>query len=406
MAITLNPQPLGAPTITTVTRTSTSSVTVSFTAPTSTGGIPILKYTALSSTGSITASGISSPITVNGLTSGQPYTFTVQAYNGFGAGPPSSASNVTSTLSVPGAPSIQIASQFSYTNSVSIFYSAPADDGGSTITNYTVTSSPGNITTTYNQALGGSFILPGLTYNNTYTFTLTATNNIGTSAASSASSSVFISPTPGSQSFTVPGSYCWFVPSNVTSMSIVAVGAGGGGNCCGYTWKKGGGGGGLGYKNNITITTSRYTLVVGSGGQQRVCGGGGGGNSFVSGVSISGGGGGGGFNTNANNGGSYTGDGGGNGGRGGFTSDVPTPYYGYVVGGGGAGGYAGNGGRGGWYAYRVSGNTECGGLSADTGSGGGGGGRGIGNSTSNPCCFGGGVGLFGKGLDGGTIWRK
>jgi hypothetical protein len=50
-------------------------------------------YTALSSPGSITASGSASPITVSGLTSGTAYTFQVRASNATGDSPYSAASN-------------------------------------------------------------------------------------------------------------------------------------------------------------------------------------------------------------------------------------------------------------------------------------------------------------------------
>ena len=82
----------GAPTIGSATAGVTSA-SVSFTAPASNGGAAITSYTVTSSPGSVTASGASSPITVNGLTAGVAYTFTVRATNSVGTGPSSSASN-------------------------------------------------------------------------------------------------------------------------------------------------------------------------------------------------------------------------------------------------------------------------------------------------------------------------
>ena len=81
----------GAPTGVTATA-GNAQAKVSFTAP-SNGGSPITFYTVTSSPGGITKSGISSPITVTGLTNGTAYTFTVKATNGVGTGPASSASN-------------------------------------------------------------------------------------------------------------------------------------------------------------------------------------------------------------------------------------------------------------------------------------------------------------------------
>ena len=70
-----------------------NQATVSFTAPTSTGGGVILSYTVTSSPGGITATGATSPITVTGLVDGTAYTFTVTATNALGAGSVSTASN-------------------------------------------------------------------------------------------------------------------------------------------------------------------------------------------------------------------------------------------------------------------------------------------------------------------------
>jgi hypothetical protein len=68
---------------------------VSFTTPASNGGSNILYYTALSSPGNITANGTSTSIAVNGLTNGQPYTFTVTATNAIGSSILSSVSSST-----------------------------------------------------------------------------------------------------------------------------------------------------------------------------------------------------------------------------------------------------------------------------------------------------------------------
>jgi hypothetical protein len=96
-SILANQQSLpSVPTIGTATDLVTgTSVSVAFTP----GGIKGNTYTVLSTPGSITATGTSSPITVTGLTAGTAYTFQVRATNNVGNSPYSAASNsVTPTV--------------------------------------------------------------------------------------------------------------------------------------------------------------------------------------------------------------------------------------------------------------------------------------------------------------------
>ena len=74
-----------------------------------------------------------------------------------------------------------------------VSFVAPADDGGSTITGYTVTSAPGNITA---DGTSSPITVTGLTNGTSYTFTVTATNDLGTSDPSAPSNEV----TPGAPS--------------------------------------------------------------------------------------------------------------------------------------------------------------------------------------------------------------
>ena len=74
-----------------------------------------------------------------------------------------------------------------------ITFIAPVNTGGGAITSYTVTSSPGGITAT-----GGTspIVITGLTNGTTYTFTVTATNDVGTGSSSATSNSVVPATTP------------------------------------------------------------------------------------------------------------------------------------------------------------------------------------------------------------------
>lgn len=89
----------------------------------------------------------------------------------------------------PDAPTIGVATANGST-AATVTFTAPAFNGGRTITTYTATSSPGSITGTLSQAGSGTIDVSGLTTGVSYTFTVTATNALGTSSPSSASNSI------------------------------------------------------------------------------------------------------------------------------------------------------------------------------------------------------------------------
>lgn len=107
-------------------------------------------------------------------------------------------SNTTATVAavVPGAPTIGTATSTG-TTTATVAYTAPASNGGATITVYTATSSPGGVTGTLSQAGSGTITVSGLSGGTSYTFTVTATNSVGTSAASGSSNSITTTPVIG-----------------------------------------------------------------------------------------------------------------------------------------------------------------------------------------------------------------
>jgi hypothetical protein len=137
-------------------------------------------------------SGTASPLTVTGLSNGQSYTFTVTATNAVGTGPASAPSNAVTPATVPGAPT-QV-SAVAGNAQATISFTAPASNGGSAIQSYILTSSPGNLSAS---GSGSPLTVTGLTNGQSYTFTIVATNAVGTGPASTASNAVIPVTLPG-----------------------------------------------------------------------------------------------------------------------------------------------------------------------------------------------------------------
>ena len=228
-----------APTNVTSTAGNTTAA-VSWTAPSQDGGAPITSY--LVTPGINTSEGITylSPVevtgnppatgvTVTGLDNGTTYVFTVQAVNVEGTGA-SSQSNAVTPGTVPDAPTGVNATLGPVNGDATVVWTPPADNGGSTITSYTVTpyvgstAEPSLDTTVTGTANSG--VVDGLVVGTTYTFNVTATNALGVGPASQQSNQVTpvtapgvpfaVTATAGTGSVTV----AWTAPSNTGGSSI------------------------------------------------------------------------------------------------------------------------------------------------------------------------------------------
>ena len=90
---------------------------------------------------------------------------------------------------VPGAPTIGPA--WASRGGATVAFTAPASDGGSPVTGYIVTSSPGNLTVS---GTASPISIAGLTNGTKYTFTVAASNSVGTGVSSASSNPISAQP--------------------------------------------------------------------------------------------------------------------------------------------------------------------------------------------------------------------
>ena len=159
--------------------------------PASNNGSPVLSYKVTSTPDTKTCSyqvtvPATAPLnqcTVSGLTNGTAYTFAVVAKNALGDSTAATSVPVTPAR-VPDAPTAVTAVPGK--KSAVIAWTSPAN-GGSAITQYSVVSAPEGLTCTSTTT---TCTVNGLHTGLSYTFTVKATNNVGSSAASAASDPV------------------------------------------------------------------------------------------------------------------------------------------------------------------------------------------------------------------------
>jgi len=170
-----------------------TNVTVTWSAVTATSPVTdyIVEYSVNNSaTWLVWNDGVSTATstTLTGLTPDVPVSIRIKAVNAIGVSPASVSVTVTprAAITAPSAP-LNV-SATSGDARATVRWSAPTSNGGAVISLYTVTSSPDGLTCTASSVL--ACVVNGLTNGVAYTFTVTATNSVGTSPASDPSNEV------------------------------------------------------------------------------------------------------------------------------------------------------------------------------------------------------------------------
>lgn len=323
-----------APTIGTATAGTSNCASVTFTAPSCTGGSVISTYAAYcTTTGTNRAVGASSPLVVTGLTAGQSFTFRVVATNIYGPSYPSAASNSV-TATVITCTTFTTVGTFSWVAPAGVTSVAAVAVGGGGFLSGNGKAGGGGGALAYRN---GVSVTPGTSYtvviggaqSDSSVFSMTA----GGGKAYNYAACVGLRGTGGAPSGTFTGGGSGgFAGSNCN--------AGGGGGAGGYS-----GNGGNGALSSASRTGSAGNGGGGGGGGGPACnnrGGGGGGGVGLFGQGSSGAGG-------AASGCGATGGGGGSGGTAGGT------YTSGNVAGGAGGLYGGGGGSNNNYGVGAAG---------------------------------------------------
>ncbi len=209
--------PLAAQTITLANPSTQNFGTTPTLTATSSSGLTVSLASTTSGICTITGGG-----TLAFLTSGTCTITANQAGNGSTQAAPQVAVTFTVAAVAPGAPTIGAATAGS--SQASVAFTAPGSTGGSAITSYTVTSSPGAFT---GSGSSSPVVVTGLTPGTAYTFTVKAENVIGLSTASSATSPSVTPYTVPTEARTVAGTsgnttaaLTWVAPTSTGGSAI------------------------------------------------------------------------------------------------------------------------------------------------------------------------------------------
>lgn len=259
-----------APTIGTATATGSSTVTVSFTAPSFDGNTPITSYTAVSSpggiTGTLTQSG-SGTITVTGLSAGTEYTFTVYATNSVGNSNDSSPSNSITTDIIAG--------QIAFISTGSTTWTVP--DGVTSISVVAVGGGQSGASTTSSTNGGPGGAGAWLAYRNNITVTPGTTIDLNIGGGGNNNSNAYAKANGGNSVVSFSGTTICLAQGGglltdpgISGQVTYKGGNGGGGGVYSSQEVCGGGGGAAGYSgvggNGSSGISSATNPAAGSGG--------------------------------------------------------------------------------------------------------------------------------------------
>lgn len=194
------------------------------------GGSPITSYLAGAEPASGSGTGVSTctttgalSCTITGLRNGTAYVVKVHALNAVGLGATGSAAQAITPVGPPSQPTVS--ALILSTTSLRIVWPAVANDGGSPVTSYAATLSPGGASCT-TDAAARSCDLSGLTAGTTYTVSLTATNGLGTSAPGTATQLLALRPTVPLNVVAVPANrsvlISWAAPADDGGLPITS----------------------------------------------------------------------------------------------------------------------------------------------------------------------------------------
>jgi uncharacterized protein YjbI with pentapeptide repeats len=200
---------------------------VTWSAPLDDGGSPVTHYTVTAHddagvAGRWSAGDDKTSLTADRLANGDTYTFTVTASNDVGDSQPSDPSGPVApagAVTVPDAPT-QVRGTAG-DGTADVRWDAPADDGGSPTTSYTLSAlHAGNVIGTWTlDASVTSKTVHGLTDGDSYTFTVVATNSAGDSDPSDPSDPV--TPQAPEATFTLHSSLAYDVPGGAVVAHVL-----------------------------------------------------------------------------------------------------------------------------------------------------------------------------------------